>query len=113
MLWIENRLPCPRCGHKRFVQQARYVYVCFQCHNTWSSTRPDTRLDAVLAQFLPHELARLIAYRGVVQCGLYTDWPVTEADESQMAGPSQRECDRRSDEAPRIVRRGASVRIEP
>ena len=78
MMCIENRLPCPRCGHKRFVQQAKDVYVCFQCRNTWSSTQPENRAFDVLAQFQPHERARLIAYRGAVQCGLYTDWPVAE-----------------------------------
>jgi hypothetical protein len=88
---IEERLPCPRCGHKRVFQQAKYVYVCFQCRSTWSTTREEIRPVDVLAQFQPHERARLIAYRGAVRCGLYTDWPVAEPDEPQIPGPSQTE----------------------
>jgi hypothetical protein len=30
----------------------------------------------VLVLFQPEERARLIAYRGAVQAGLYTDWPM-------------------------------------
>ena len=113
MMWIEDRLPCPRCGHKRFVQRAKSVNVCFQCRNTWSNTPPEVRPVDFLAQFQPHERARLIAYRGAVECGLYTDWPVVEPDESHMAERSQRDCDRRRDEAPSLLRPGASSRIEP
>jgi DNA-directed RNA polymerase subunit RPC12/RpoP len=93
---IEERLPCPRCGHKRVGQHAKNVYVCFQCRNAWSttfggSTRPEVRLIDVLTQFQPHERARLIAYRGAVRFGLYTDWPVADMDETQIAGPPQSE----------------------
>lgn len=80
MMCIDERLPCPRCGHKRVAQEAMYVYVCFQCHNTWSTTRPEVRPVDVLAQFRPNERARLIAYRGAVRYGLYTDWPVAEPE---------------------------------
>jgi DNA-directed RNA polymerase subunit RPC12/RpoP len=89
MMCIENRLPCPRCGHKRFVQRAKDAYVCFQCRNTWSSTQLESHPVDVLAQFLPHERARMIAYRGAVQCGLYTDWPVAEPDVAQVVGPTR------------------------
>jgi hypothetical protein len=30
----------------------------------------------VLVLFQPEERARLIAYRGAIQAGLYTDWPL-------------------------------------
>jgi hypothetical protein len=82
MMCIEERLPCPRCGHKRVVQRAKYVYVCFQCRDTWSSTPPENRPVDVLAHFQPRERVRLIAYRGAVRCGFYTDWPVAKSDET-------------------------------
>jgi hypothetical protein len=114
MMWIEERLPCPRCGHKRFVRPAKFVSVCFQCRTTWSSTtRSEIRRVDALAQFQPHERARLIAYRGAVRCGLYTDWPCAEPGETQTAGPSQSARDLRSDAAPSILHADASVRIEP
>lgn len=73
---IEERNPCPQCGHKRVVQRGKSVYVCFQCRNYWSIASSEAPPRDVLVLFQPQERARLVAYRGAVQAGLYTDWPM-------------------------------------
>jgi hypothetical protein len=77
---IEECLPCPRCGYKRIVQLGRDAYVCFQCRYAWSTGHESDRLegrtcDDLLEQFSPELRARLIAYRGAVRAGVYTDRP--------------------------------------
>ena len=72
---IEERTPCPRCGHKRVIQRGKAVYVCFQCRHYWSIAPPEIQPRDVLAQFSPRERARLLTYRRAVRAGLYTDWP--------------------------------------
>ena len=67
---IDERTPCPRCGHARVVQRTRAAYLCFQCRYSWTVDRQ----AAPLLFFRPEEQARLIAYRGAIRAGLYSDW---------------------------------------
>jgi len=67
---IDECTPCPRCGYSRVVQRSRAAYVCFQCRHSW--TIDPTLVPAVY--FSLEECARLVAYRGAIRAGLYTDW---------------------------------------
>ena len=67
---IDERTPCPRCGHPRVVQRTRAAYLCFQCHFAWT-------VDPAVVRpmcFSAEELARLIVYRDAIRAGLYSDW---------------------------------------
>jgi hypothetical protein len=76
---VETSVPCPRCGFRRVVQRGQRAYVCFQCRYAWSfgaepppQPPPSERtLDAIPERLWP----RLIAYRGAILAGVYTDWP--------------------------------------
>jgi hypothetical protein len=69
---IEQRVPCPRCGHARVVQRSMDSFVCFQCGNSWF--KGPTTVDP-LGWCGPEQRARLVAYRDAVRAGVYTDWP--------------------------------------
>ena len=69
---IDERAPCPRCGHARVVQRSADSFICFQCRNTWCAE--PTVVDP-LGWCTRDERARLEAYRGAIRAGLYTDWP--------------------------------------
>ena len=66
---IEERNPCPQCGHRRVVQRGKSVYVCFQCRNYWSMASSEAPPRDVLVLFQP-ERARRVAYRGAIRVGL-------------------------------------------
>ena len=81
---IEECIPCPRCGQRRVVQHSRTAFLCFQCRHGWSTGPEGPRAhhnpadeDDVLGMFPPHHRARLIAYRGAIRAGLFSDWPRT------------------------------------
>ncbi len=78
---IEECVPCPQCGFKRVVQRGYDdAYFCFQCRHAWSSRDVADRHEREachdpLDQFPRDMRARLIAYRGAIRAGVYTDWP--------------------------------------
>ena len=76
---IEECLPCPRCGYGRVVQRGPAAYFCFQCRYGWSVGAQVRECGQTVANplssFPPEVRLRLVAYRGAIQAGLYTDWP--------------------------------------
>jgi hypothetical protein len=76
---VEECLPCPRCGYRRVMQRGARAYFCFQCRYGWPvGPQVDGYWQAVvdpLSSFPPEMHARLIAYRGAILAGIYTDWP--------------------------------------
>lgn len=62
---IEERWRCPGCGNRRRLVWDTHTYHCFNCQNKTSDWQP--------ASFTARELARLAAYRGAVQAGVYSD----------------------------------------
>lgn len=52
------------------------MFLCFNCHYHWTSFQASIAEAAEACVFTPAELARLRVYRGAVQAGVYSDWPV-------------------------------------
>ncbi|HEY1296726.1 MAG TPA: hypothetical protein VGJ60_26915 [Chloroflexota bacterium] len=75
---IEERIPCPRCGHGRVIQRARHAYLCFQCRFGWSADAEQARTTTEFLGWCPPSLRdRLVAYRAAIRAGLYSDWPAS------------------------------------
>ena len=63
---IEERWPCPRCGHRRRVLWGARTYVCF--NSRFQTGSPDGQ-----PRVADGELARLRLYRAAVAAGVYSD----------------------------------------
>jgi len=68
MFNIEKRLPCPVCHNKCTIRSGADIERCFNCRHQWPRIKPKP-----VVIFSDAEPRRLIAYRGAVRAGLYTD----------------------------------------
>jgi ribosomal protein L37AE/L43A len=69
---IEQRVPCPRCGHGRVVQRSRETYICFQCRHTWGHL---VETHDVLRGWPAELRERMQIYKRAVAEGFYSDYP--------------------------------------
>jgi hypothetical protein len=65
---IEAHWPCAACHNKRTIRWGAYVEHCFNCQYQWPRLKPRPTVI-----FSDTEVLRLIAYRGAVRAGVYTD----------------------------------------
>ena len=71
-MFIDQRWPCAACHNKRTIRWGEEVVHCFNCRYQWPRLKP--KREPPLAEiFSAAELRRLIAYRGAVRAGLFTD----------------------------------------
>ena len=68
MFRIEERWPCAACHNKRTIRWGTDVEHCFNCRSQWPRLKPKPT-----AIFSDAEMQRLVAYRGAVRAGVYTD----------------------------------------